>query len=501
MAQIAISQPRIIGRYQDRLRQNSSIALAVILTAQLMVVLDATIVNVALPHIQGSLGFSSSSLSWVLNAYVLTFGGLLMLGARAGDLLGRRRSFLAGIALFSASSLVGGLANSSWLLLVARAFQGAGGALAAPAALALLTVLFPEGAPRTRAIGLFTTVSAAGAATGLVAGGLLTQWASWRWVMFVNVPIGLAVLLLGASVLTETERRRGRFDFAGAITSTAGMTGIVLGLVESGTKGWSAPITSIPLIAGAVLLALFVRIEATAQEPILPLRILADRTRASANAARGLGYAGMYGMIFFLTQFLQDVQHHSALVTGLGFLPTPMSVFLSSQLTSKVLVNRVPTKVLMLAGLGLSGSGLVLLTQLNPGTPYFQLLPSLLLIGTGMGLSFVSLTTAGLQGVAPADAGAASGMVNVSQQVGAALGLAVLVTIFDSVTKVARSGGLSQAAAHSVGTALTHGLDVTFGFAALFGAAALLVVAAFVRTPREEREDVPETMLEMEVAA
>ena len=500
MAQLTISQRRIMGRYRDRWRLNPSIALAVILTAQMMVVLDATIVNVALPHIQSSLGFSSSSLSWVLNAYVLTFGGLLMLGARAGDLLGRRRIFLSGIALFSVSSLIGGVANSGWMLLAARAFQGVGGALAAPAALALLTILFPEGQQRVRAIGLFTTVSAAGGATGLVAGGLLTQWASWRWVMFVNVPIGLAVLVVGASVLTETERRHGRFDFAGALTSTFGMTGIVLGLVESGTAGWSAPITAVPLVVGAALLALFVRIEATADEPILPLRILADRTRASANAARGLGYAGMYGMVFFLTQFLQDVQHHSALLTGLGFLPTPMSVFLSSQLTSKVLVKRVPTKVLMLSGLGLSGAGLVLLTQLSPGTPYVQILASLILIGAGMGLSFVSLTTAGLQGVAPADAGAASGVVNVAQQVGAALGLAVLVTIFDSVTSAGRSGGLSQAA-HSTATALTHGLDVTFGIAALFGAAAIMVVAAFVRSPIRAPRVILEPERQLEVAA
>ena len=190
-----------------------------------------------------------------------------------------------------------------------------------------------------RAIGLFTTVSAAGGAIGLVAGGLLTQWASWRWVMFVNVPIGLAVLLVGGAVLVETERRHGRFDLAGAVTSTAGMTAVVLGLVEAGTAGWAAPITVGSLVAGVALLGLFVRIETTAAEPILPLRILADRTRASANVARGLGYAGMYGIIFFLTQFLQDIQGHSALVTGVGFLPTPTAVFLSSQLTSRVLVQ------------------------------------------------------------------------------------------------------------------------------------------------------------------
>src|ERR1700733_9827567 len=220
-------------------RRHPSVLLAVILTAQLMVVLDATIVNVALPPIQRNLHFSNSSLSWVLNAYVLTFGGLLLLGARSGDLLGRKRTFMAGIALFSLSSLAGGFATSSTLLLAARALQGVGGALAAPAALALLMTVFPEGAARVRAIGLFTTVSAAGGAMGLVAGGLLTQWTSWRWVMFVNVPIGLAVLLVGSAVLVETERRHGRFDLAGAVTSTIGMSAIVLGLVEAGTAGWS----------------------------------------------------------------------------------------------------------------------------------------------------------------------------------------------------------------------------------------------------------------------
>lgn len=489
-------------RRPDGWRPNPSVVLAVILTAQMMVVLDATIVNVALPHIQRSLGFSSSALSWVLNAYVLTFGGLLLLGARAGDLLGRRRTFITGIALFSVSSLVGGLATSGWLLLAARAAQGVGGALAAPAALALLTVVFPEGPQRVKAIGLFTTVSAAGAATGLVAGGLLTEWASWRWVMFVNVPIGLAVIATGLWVLTETDRRRGRFDLAGAITSTTGMTGIVLGLVEAGTSGWSSPITVGSLAIGVALVSLFIRIERNAEEPILPLRILADPTRASANAARGLGYAGMYGMIFFLTQFLQDVQHHSALVTGLGFLPAPASVFLSSQLTSKVLVRRVQPKVLMLSGSLLSALGLILLTQLHAGTPYIQVLPSFILTGWGMGLSFVSLTTAGLHGVEPADAGAASGVINVAQQVGAALGLAVLVSIFDGVTSAGKSGGLAQAGVHSAATAsLIHGLDFTLGIAAAFAVAALVVVAGFVRAAAPERVPLPEPELEMVEAA
>jgi EmrB/QacA subfamily drug resistance transporter len=489
-------------------RRNPSVVLAVILTAQMMVVLDATIVNVALPHIQRSLGFSSSSLSWVLNAYVLTFGGLLLLGARSGDLLGRRRTFLAGIALFSVSSLAGGFAVTSWMLLVARSLQGVGGALAAPAALALLTTIFPEGAARVRAIGLFTTVSAAGGALGLVAGGLLTEWASWRWVMFVNVPIGICVLFVGAVVLSETQRRHGRFDLAGAVTSTLGMTGVVLGLVEAGTSGWSAPITVASLIGGLSLVGLFARIELTAAEPILPLRILADRTRFTANIARGLGYAGMYGIIFFLTQFLQDIQGRSSLITGIGFLPTPISVFLFSQLTSRVLINRLPAKVLMVTGTATVALGLLVATQLHAGTPYPQILASLILIGAGMGISFVSLTTAGLAGVAPADAGAASGLINVMQQLGAALGLAVLVTVFDSVTPSAHSAGLSQAAsatgavAAAVRTSLVHGLDVTFAAGAGFAVAALAMVALFVRSPARAEVVVPDLEeAEIEVAA
>src|SRR3984957_3510488 len=286
MPSTSILEPRpIAGGLPDRRRATAaprrlappSVLLFVILTAQLMVVLDATIVNVALPHIQRGLGFSSTSLSWVLNAYILTFGGLLLLGARAGGPLGRRRTFLLGIAVFSMSSLAGGFATTSGMLLAARALQGIGAALAAPSSLALLTTAFSEGPERVRAIGLFTTVSAAGGATGLVAGGLLTEWASSRWGMFVTVPIGLAVIAVGRSVLVETERRHGRFDLSGALTSTAGMTAVVLGLVEAGSQGWTAPITVGALLGGVVLLGSFVRIEKSASEPILPLRILADR--------------------------------------------------------------------------------------------------------------------------------------------------------------------------------------------------------------------------------
>ena len=474
-----------------RLLANPSVFLFVILTAQLMVVLDATIVNVALPHIQRGLHFSGTGLSWVLNAYVLTFGGLLLLGARSGDLLGRLRTFLFGIALFSASSLVGGFATAGWMLLAARALQGAGAAFAAPSSLALLTAMFPEGAQRLRAIGLFTAVSAAGGATGLVAGGILTQWASWRWVMFVNVPIGLAVLALGRVVIAETARRPGRFDLAGAVTSTLGMGAIVFGLVEAGSAGWASAVTMVSLVGGVLLLAAFVQNERRAEEPILPLGLLAHSGRSTANLARGLVYAGMYGMFFFLSQFLQDVQGYSPLRTGVGFLPIPVSVFLASQLTSRVLVRHLPPKVLMLSGISLTALSLLLASRLHVGASYGQVVIDLVLLGAGTGISLVSLTSASLAGVEPRHAGAASGLVNVTQQIGAAVGLAVLVTVFGDETNHAQLGAhVASVVAGGVQSTLVHGLDDVFRLAAVFALMALVLVAVMVR-PEPRRVPAP----------
>ena len=456
----------------------ASLLLAVVLTAQLMVVLDATIVNVALPHIQQGLGFSSGQLSWVLNAYILTFGGFLLLGARMGDLLGRRTAFLIGIAVFTASSLLGGLAVTGWMLLAARAVQGLGAALAAPSALSLLTAAFPEGPARVRAIALYTTMSAAGGATGLVLGGLLTELATWRWVMFVNVPIGIAVLAVGSVVLVETHRRHGRFDAWGAAASTIGMTGVVLGLVNAGSDGWRSPSTMAPLVLGIASLVAFVVIEQRADEPILPLRLIANRVRSAANLTRALLYAAMFGTFFFLGQFLQDVQGYSPMRAGVAFLPLPASVFLASQLTSRVLLRRLPQRAVMLAGVAIATLGLALLTQLGVATEYGQILVSLVLLGVGMGISFVTLTTASLHEVAAEDAGAASGLINVSQQVGGALGLAVLVNLFQGVT---RHGQLVGAPAPRTVTDLVHGMDTVFGVATVFALVALLLVTTLVR--------------------
>ena len=487
MSTLSILEPRLDqatspdqgqpGALRRRLA-SPTVFLLVILAAQLMVVLDGTIVNVALPHIQRGLGFSSSQLSWVLNAYLLTFGGLMLLGARSGDILGRRRTFLIGIGLFSVSSLLGGFAVSGWMLLASRALQGAGAAMAAPSALALLTTTYSEGSQRMRAIGLFTTVSAAGGAIGLLAGGVITEFVSWRWVMFVNVPIGFAVWAIGRVVLKETPIRHGHFDIAGAFTSTLGMASVVLGLVEAASNGWSSSVTLGALAVGALLLGLFVRIERTADEPILPLRLFLSATRTTANVSRGLVYAGMYGMFFFLGQFLQDVDGYSPLRTGLSFLPVPASVFLSSQVVSKVLSNRIRPKILMMSGISLTVISLILSSQLHADSSYPRILATLILLGLGSGTSLVSLTSASLSGVEPSDAGAASGLVNVIQQVGAALGLAILVTVLG-----ASAGHTQLAAGAGASATLIHGLDVTFGASALFGVIALVMVAAFVRTP------------------
>ncbi|HET9059429.1 MAG TPA: MFS transporter [Acidimicrobiales bacterium] len=457
--------------------------LFVILAAQLMVVLDGTIVNVALPHIKTALDFTPADLSWVLNAYVLSFGGLMLLGARSGDLLGRRRALLFGIGVFSVGSMLGGLAGTATELLAARALQGAGAAFAAPSSLGLLTAAYPDGRQRVRAIGLFTTVSAAGAALGLIAGGVLTQWLSWRWVMFVNVPIGLVTLALGRAVLKETPRRRGRLDIAGALTSTAGVSGIVLGLVEAGTAGWASTLTIGPLAAGALLLGLFAVFEKRAPEPVLPLRLMADLTRTSANVARGLVYAGMYGVFFFMSQFLQEVQGDSALRTGLYFLPVPISVFLSSQVAGRLLNRGTRPKTVMLGGTTVALVALALSAGLGPHASALRVLANLVLFGIGMGVSLVSLTTASLAGVEPRDAGAASGVVNVVQQLGAAVGLAALVTVY-SATTGPRPGRPRPAAAAASVLEMVHGLHAVFLSGAIFAAAAIALVALGIRLPR-----------------
>jgi EmrB/QacA subfamily drug resistance transporter len=458
------------------------ITLVVVLCAQLMIVLDLTVVNIALPSIASSLHFSAPSLAWVLNAYSLTFGGLLLLGGRAGDILGRRRLFLAGIAVFTAASLAGGLATSAALLLAARAVQGVGGAIASPAVLATIVSGFPEGRERTRALSIFTAVMMGGASMGLVLGGMITQWASWRWVFFINVPIGVAVILAARHVLPESARQPGRFDIVGALTSTAGMSALVYAFIRAASGGWADRLTLAAFAAAAALLAAFVVNEARSPQPITPLRLFADRSRSASYVARLLLVAGMFGMFFFLTQYIQEILRFSPLRAGIAFVPMTGALFAVSRLAPR-LVARFGPKPLMVAGLLPVVAGMTWLTRISPGTDYLHgILGPMLLLGSGMGLTFVPLTMASLAGVRPEDSGAGSSMVNVTQQVGGALGLAILVTVFGGADKAAirhpLPGSGSVPRVHQI---LTHAMASSFGTAAIFDLCALLVILFAIR--------------------
>jgi EmrB/QacA subfamily drug resistance transporter len=476
---------RETGGAKSAKRQHPVVILSVILACQMMVVLDGTIVTIALPQIRESLAFSTANLSWVLNAYTLTFGGLLLLGARAGDILGRRTTFVWGIALFTAASLLGGLAQSPAELLIARAAQGVGGAIASPSALALLMTMFAEGRARNRALGLYTAVSVSGGAVGLIAGGMLVEWVSWRWVMFVNVPIGIALLLAAATYLVETPRQHGRFDLAGALTSSVGMASLVYGFVHAAAHGWSSTQTLAAFGAGLVLMTTFVWVETRAEAPITPLSLFADRQRSGAYLARMLLIAGMTGMFFFLTLFLQDVLGYSSLQTGFGFLPITASLFLASQTSARILVERFGESVVMIAGITLSTVGMLWLSRLGADSGYLSVLGPLVLVGLGNGTAFVPLTSSALHGVEMRYAGAASGLVNVMQQMGAALGLAVLVTIFGSASRAAAStvppGSDLAERARLVFVAGTH---TTFTVAAALLLGCLAVVVLVVRPKR-----------------
>ena len=463
-----VSPPQQATERQPR----RGLVLAIILAVQLMVVLDATIVNIALPDIAGALHFSPANLSWVITAYTLAFGGFLLLGARAGDLLGRRRVFIAGIAVFTAASFLGGLAPWSGWLLAARALQGVGGALAAPSALALLMTMFRDGQERVRAIGWYAAVSIGGGAIGLILGGLLVQWASWRWVLFVNVPIGIVVIALARRLLTETPSRNGHFDVRGALTSTIGVTSLAYGFVRAATSGWGDVTTMVAFAAGIALLVTFVLLERRAPEPITPLGLFADRSRSASYVARLFLTAGMFGMFFFLTQFLQDVLHYAPLETGLAFLPFTLALFAMSQLSARRLVQRFGAKPIMVIGFTVSTIGMLLMTQLAASSDYLSLLAPLVLFGAGNGLAFVPLTSTSLSGVRQEEAGAASGLVNVMQQLGGALGLAVLVSVFGTTARGAAAQSVA-AAQHG----FVVGADHAFIAATLFVGATVVVLA------------------------
>jgi EmrB/QacA subfamily drug resistance transporter len=474
MSTSSIAQVMTGGRQRTtRQRDRRAIALAIVLGAQLMIILDMTVVNIALPSIARGLHFSEPSLSWVLNAYTLTFGGLLLLGGRAGDILGRRRVFIAGIVLFTAASLAGGLATSAAWLLTARAVQGAGGAIASPAVLALITASFSEGRERTRALSIYTAVAMGGGSLGLVLGGVITEWVSWRWVLFINVPIGILVALTAPLFLPESERQPGRFDLTGALTSTVGMASLVYAFIQAASHGWGNRLTVAAVAAAVVLLTLFVVNESRVAQPITPLRLFADRGRAGSYVTRLLLVAGMFGMFYFLTQFVQEELGFSPLRAGLSFLPLTGALFAVSRFSPR-LMGRFGGKPLMVAGLIPAVVGMAWLSRISPGSDYLSgVLGPMLLLGAGMGVAFVPLTMASLSGVRPQESGAASSMVNVTQQVGGSLGLAILVTAYSTAIK-------HETVVHAVGSAFT--------LAAVFDLIALLIVVVIIRdrTPQAE---------------
>jgi EmrB/QacA subfamily drug resistance transporter len=505
--------------------RNLGLALVVIAAAQLMVVLDATIVNVALTHIRAALGFSDSGLEWVVNAYALTFGGFLLLGGRAGDILGRRRVFIAGIILFSLASLLGGFATSQAWLLAARAVQGLGGAIVAPTSLSLVTTTFPEGQQRNRAFGVVSAMAIAGAAIGLIAGGLLTTYASWRWVLFVNVPIGIVVALVAPRVLAESERHTGRFDLPGAITGTGGLAALVFGLsnaatTENGVSHWGDLKVIVSLAAAVVLLGSFLLIESRSKHALLPLRIFRNRDRSGANLILLCIGTAMFGLFFFLTIFMETVWGYSALRTGLAYLPM-VGAIMAMAGVSTALVPRVGAKPILIAGTTLAAGGMFWLSRIAADSSYAGgLLGPMLLTGVGLGSLFMPLFLVALSKVDERDAGLASSLVNTGQQVGGSIGLAILGTVaWTVVANTIRSSAAAakSAAAHAaaaghplhpsahqiaaaktaitnnaLATGFSRGFDVSAGIMLL----ALVVTLVLIRVRKSDLEGVNPQMIQ-----
>ena len=448
--------------------------LAIIVASYLMIVVDISIVITGLPQIQANLGFSAAQLTWVTNAYTLAFGGLLLLGARAGDILGRRRMFIAGLSLFTLASVAIGVSRSAAWLLVARAVQGVGAAVLAPSTLALLSTHFAEGPARTRALSLYAAAAGVGATLGLVLGGLFADLVSWRAGFFINLPIGLVLIAAARRHIAETATRSGGFDLGGAASSTLGMTALVFGLVRAAEAGWHDELALAALAGGVLMVWVFVWIERRAGHPVLPLRLLASRERAGAYVTRMLFMAGAVGFWFFSTQFLQGVLHLRPLQAGLAFLPVTLPNFASAMAVPR-LARRYGSAPLLLAGLLLGVAGLLWLGRADAHASYWlNIAPPMVLIGLGQGLLLGPLTAAGVAGVATEDAGAASGLVNVAHQLGGALGLGVLVLVFASA---------APSSAHDI-EALAHRISAVMDVGALLLALALLVSWACIVAPR-----------------
>ncbi|MGP9021505.1 MFS transporter [Streptomyces sp. BR1] len=446
--------------------------LAVIVTAYLMVGVDSTVVNVALPDIQHDLHFSTTSLSWVLNAYTLAFGGLLLLGGRIGDIAGRRRTLTVGVSVFALASLLGGLADGGGWLLAARALQGVGSALTAPSTLALITTNFEEGPRRNHALSIYTSVASIGASLGLVLGGALTAWASWRWALLINVPIGVAVAVALPRYVRETPRRGGHFDAAGALTGTAGMTALVYAFVRVAERGWGNGVAELSFALAGVLLAAFVYVESRAAQPIAPLRLFKDRNRAGAYVDILLLPAGMFGAFFFLTQYVQHVLGYGPLRAGFAFLPLTLAMFTVLRFVPKLL-QRYGAKPVLVTGMSLMVVAGFWLTRLTADGDYVTgVLGPMAVLGVGVGLSFMPLNATILTGVQAADAGAASGLLQTLQWLGGTLGLSVLVTVAGTATR-----GSSGTPAEVITLSATS----AFGVGALIALSAVVVAAVVIK--------------------
>ncbi|MGO9957046.1 MAG: MFS transporter [Solirubrobacteraceae bacterium] len=473
----SLSTPQTSLLYTPRAK---SLALVLLAMTQFVIVIDASIVNVALPSIGRHLHFASADLSWVVNAYTLTFGGFLLLGGRLADLLGRRRMFMIGLVLFSVASFAGGIAQSEGWLIVARAVQGLGAAIVSPAALSIITTTFAEGAERNRALGIWGAVAGAGGAAGVLLGGILTSGLSWRWVLFVNVPIGLTAAALTPRTLVESRARdeASTLDLPGAVTVTAGLSLLVYAIVDTVNEGWGSTTTLLRLAVAVLLLVAFLIIERRQRQPLMPFSIFRLRTLRGANVVGLLIGMSLFSMFFFISLYLQNVLHYSPIKTGISYLPLAVGIILSAGAASQ-LVTRFGFKPPLIAGLLLIAAGLLWFSQV-PGTGgsyAANVLGPSLLAAVGLGFAFVPVTIAAVTGTRPHEAGLASGLINTSQQVGGALGLAILATIANSHTETLLRSGV-----HNASVALTDGFDRAFlvgaGFAVTGAILATLLISS-----------------------
>ena len=462
-------------------------ALAVLGVAYLMVILDVSIVNVALPSIQKDLHFPPENLQWVISAYALTFGGFLLLGGRLGDLLGRRRIFMVGLASFAAFSLLCGLSVSEGMLIAARALQGAAAALLSPSVFSITLVTFEEGAERNKALGILGGIAGSGAAIGVLAGGILTEYAGWEWIFFVNVPIGVLALFLVPRYVQESrvEGLARRFDAAGAVTVTASLMILVYALTQANNVGWATFRTIGLLVLSAVLMAVFLLIEQRSRFPLVPLRFFKRRNPRGANIVGFLLGTMVFGMFFLLSLYMQQILGFSALKTGVGYLAVAITAVVASGV-AQALVTRLGVKPVLTAGMVLLAAGLVYFTFISVDGSYFaDLFPGFILTGIGLGFSFVPVSIAALSGVPPPEAGLASGLINTSQQIGGALGVAILTTVSTTRAENLIKDGTPQA------VAFTDGYSLAFWVAA--GFALLSVIATLLILKRDEVEAAPET--------